>query len=67
MGASAPQAGSLSSGMANAEVQPVKNSNFAAVLLMLGMNVVSQETCHAADLPGLLVVERQTQGAGFCF
>lgn len=45
----------------------MKNGNFAAVLLVLGMKLASQETCCAADLPGLLVMERQAQGARFCF
>lgn len=59
--------GSLSSGMANAEAQLIKTGNFAAVLLMLVVKLVSQETCRAADLPDLLVMERQAQGATFCF
>lgn len=52
-------------GMANAEAQPIKNGNFAAVLLMLGMNV--SVSSLAADLLGPFVVERQAQGARFCF
>lgn len=44
-----------------------KHGSFAASL-MLWAKLVSQENCHAADLPGLLVVETQAQGAqGFCF
>lgn len=52
---------------ADAETQPLENDNFAALSLMLWAKLVYQETCHAADLPGLLVVETEVQGAGFCF
>lgn len=53
--------------MANTEAQPIKNGSFAAVLLMPGIKLVSQETCRTADLPGLLVMERQAQVVVFCF
>lgn len=67
VGASGLRAGSLSFGTANTEARPVENGNFAAVLLMVEMKLVSQETCRAADLPGLLAVERQAQGARLRF